>query len=124
MLFCQFTKSQSVRDISNGLRSATGNLNHLGIEWAPSKSTISYQNKHRDWRLFRDYYYCLLKSLGQQASKIPNQIQDFTAGFNHDFPVLVAVRLGQVQNPKRVSALRTTYLLLISFGISLWEKTI
>ena len=28
-LFCQFTKSQSVRDISNGLRSATGNLNHL-----------------------------------------------------------------------------------------------
>ena len=27
MLFCQFAKSQSVRDISNGLRSATGNLN-------------------------------------------------------------------------------------------------
>ncbi|TVQ08284.1 MAG: DUF4372 domain-containing protein, partial [Balneolaceae bacterium] len=67
MLFCQFAKSQSVRDISNGLRSATGNLNHLGIERAPSKSTISYQNKHRDWRLFRDYYYHLLKSLGQQA---------------------------------------------------------
>lgn len=67
MLFCQFAKSQSVRDISNGLRSATGNLNHLGIERAPSKSTISYQNKHRDWRLFRDYYYCLFKSLGQQA---------------------------------------------------------
>ncbi|CAN5217544.1 IS4 family transposase [soil metagenome] len=67
MLFCQFAKSQSVRDISNGLRSATGNLNHLGIGRAPSKSTISYQNKHRDWRLFRDYYYHLLKSLGQQA---------------------------------------------------------
>jgi len=48
MLFCQFAKSQSVRDISNGLRSATGNLNHLGIDKAPSKSTISYQNKHRD----------------------------------------------------------------------------
>lgn len=67
MLFCQFAKSQSLRDISNGLRSATGNLNHLGIERAPSKSTISYQNKHRDWRLFRDYYYFLLKRLGQQA---------------------------------------------------------
>lgn len=67
MLFCQFAKSQSVRDISNGLRSATGNLNHLGIQRAPSKSTISYQNKHRDWRLFRDYYYQLLKRLGQQA---------------------------------------------------------
>lgn len=67
MLFCQFAKSQSVRDISNGLRSATGNLNHMGVEKAPSKSTISYQNKRRDWELFRDYYYRLLESLGQQA---------------------------------------------------------
>jgi hypothetical protein len=67
MLFCQFAKSQSVRDISNGLRSATGNLNHLGIEKAPSKSSISYQNKHRNWELFRAYYYSLLESLGQQA---------------------------------------------------------
>ena len=67
MLFCQFAKSQSVRDISNGLRSATGNLNHLGMLTAPSKSTISYQNKHRSWELFRDYYYLLLDSLGQQA---------------------------------------------------------
>jgi Domain of unknown function (DUF4372) len=49
MLFCQFAKSQSVRDISNGLRSATGNLNHLGVNKAPSKSTISYQNKHRTY---------------------------------------------------------------------------
>jgi len=67
MLFCQFAKSQSVRDISNGLRSATGNLNHLGIQKAPSKSSISYQNKHRSWELFRDYYYWLLGYLGQQA---------------------------------------------------------
>jgi len=67
MLFCQFAKSQSVRDISNGLRSATGNLNHLGINKAPSKSTVSYQNKNRNWELFRAYYYSLLQSLGQQA---------------------------------------------------------
>lgn len=67
MLFCQFAKSQSLRDISNGLRSATGNLNHLGIERAPSKSTIGYQNKNRDWELFRAYYYQLVGSLGQQV---------------------------------------------------------
>ena len=67
MLFCQFAKSQSVRDISNGLRSATGNLNHLGIQKAPSKSAVSYQNAHRNWELFRDYYYHLSESLGQQA---------------------------------------------------------
>jgi hypothetical protein len=68
MLFCQFAKSQSVRDISNGLKSATGNLNHLGIQKAPSKSTISYQNKHRDWQLFKDYYFKLLSRLGQQMN--------------------------------------------------------
>ena len=67
MLFCQFAKSVSVRDISNGLRSATGNLNHLGVEKAPSKSTISYQNKNRDYNIFKDYYFVLLESLGRQA---------------------------------------------------------
>jgi hypothetical protein len=67
MLFCQFAKSQSVRDISNGLRSATGNLNHLGINKAPSKSTISYQNKNRSHEVFKEYYFKLLNSLGQQA---------------------------------------------------------
>ncbi len=65
MLFCQFAKSQSVRDISNGLRSATGNLNHLGIDRAPSKASISYQNKHRNHELFKEYYFQLLESLGQ-----------------------------------------------------------
>jgi hypothetical protein len=68
MLFCHFAKSTSVRDISNGLRSATGNLNHLGIAKAPSKSSISYQNKRRDSDLFKELYYELLKHLGQQAS--------------------------------------------------------
>ncbi len=41
MLFSQFAKSQSLRDISNGLRSATGNLNHLGNVKAPSKSNLT-----------------------------------------------------------------------------------
>jgi hypothetical protein len=86
MLFCHFAKSTSVRDISNGLRSATGNLNHLGISRAPSKSSISYQNKRRDSDLFKDLYYSLLGSLGQQASlrrvklriKVPVYLLDAT----------------------------------------------
>ena len=68
MLFSQFAKSQSVRDISNGMRSATGNLNHLGVQRAPSKSSISYQNKHRSFEIFRDYYFKLSEHLGQQAN--------------------------------------------------------
>lgn len=69
MLFCHFAKSTSVRDISNGLRSATGNLNHLGVSKAPSKSSISYQNKHRSTDLFKDLYYELLGCLGQHLGK-------------------------------------------------------
>lgn len=67
MLFCQFAKSQSLQDISNGLRSATGNLNHLNVKSAPSKSNLGYQNSKRDWTLFQDYYYKLYEHLGQQS---------------------------------------------------------
>jgi len=63
MLFCHLAKAHSVREISQGLRSATGNLNHLGVQRAPCKSSVSYMNKHRDWRLFRDYYFKILDKL-------------------------------------------------------------
>ncbi len=67
MIFCQFSKSNSLRDISNGLRSATGNLNHLGLSKAPSKSSLSYQNKHRDWNLFEKFYFTILDQLSAEA---------------------------------------------------------
>jgi hypothetical protein len=67
MIFAQFSKSNSLREISNGLRSATGNLNHLGIKKAPSKSSISYQNKHRDWQIFQAFYYKMLERLSAEA---------------------------------------------------------
>lgn len=63
MLFCHLAKVSSLREISNGLRSATGNLNHLGVEIAPSKSTLSYINQHRNWEVFRDMYFTLLEAL-------------------------------------------------------------
>lgn len=66
MIFCQFAQCDSVRDISNGLKSATGNLNHLGISRAPSKSTVAYQNANRDSSVFRDIFYSLYSYFGQQ----------------------------------------------------------
>jgi len=62
MLFCHLSKAQSIREITNGLISITGNLNHLGIQGkTPKKSSLSYINAHRDWRMFRDFYYSLLE---------------------------------------------------------------
>jgi len=60
MLFMQVSGVNSVRDIANGLRSATGNLNHFGVSRAPSKSTLSYQNKHRTYEVFMNLYFKLL----------------------------------------------------------------
>lgn len=63
MLFCHLGKAGSLREISNGLRSATGNLNHLGVSRPPCKSSLCYQNGHRDWQVFRDIYFGLLDKL-------------------------------------------------------------
>ena len=86
MVFCQFSQCDSVRDISNGLKSATGNLNHLGISRAPSKSTVAYQNANRDSGVFRDIFYALYSHFGQQGQwerrkfrfKMPVKLLDST----------------------------------------------
>ena len=66
MLFCQLANANSLRDISNGLCSAAGNLNHYGVARAPKKSTLGYINKHRSWEVFRDYYFALLAKFSSE----------------------------------------------------------
>lgn len=60
MIFMQLSGVDSLRDIATGLRSSAGDLNHLGNVAAPSKSNLSYQNKRRDFHLWKDLYYKLL----------------------------------------------------------------
>lgn len=75
MLFCHFSKSNSLREISNGLKSATGNLNHLGISRPPCKSSISYINEHRDYGLFKEYYFLMLDQLSSEAGFKQNKFR-------------------------------------------------
>lgn len=56
----------SVRDILRGLCSTAGNSSHLSITKVPGKSSVSAINQHRDWELFRDYYYAVLNHFQQQ----------------------------------------------------------
>lgn len=63
MVFMQLAGATSLRDISNGLRSATGNLNHLGVTKAPCKSSLSYINAHRSYEVFKDLYFVLLDKM-------------------------------------------------------------
>lgn len=68
MMFCQFSGCDPVRDISNGLNSADGNLNHLGICRAPSKSTVAYQNANRDSTVLRRIFYTPVSYLTSQRA--------------------------------------------------------
>ena len=64
MVFCHLGKAQSLREIEHGLRSAEGKLNHLGIE-VPARSTLSYANQHRSWKVYQDLFYAVLNRCSQ-----------------------------------------------------------
>jgi len=59
MVFCQFSKANSLNDVCNGMRSATGDLNHLGVGKAMRRSSLAYNNQHRNWQLFEAMYFSL-----------------------------------------------------------------
>ncbi|MBD1429745.1 DUF4372 domain-containing protein [Sphingobacterium litopenaei] len=48
MLFCHHSSADSVRDISNGLCSSTGNMSHIGISRPSNKSNLSCWQRNRD----------------------------------------------------------------------------
>lgn len=63
MLFCHLADANSLREICGGLASSEGRLAHLGAR-IPSRSTLSYANSHRDWKLYekvfqRLYEFCI-----------------------------------------------------------------
>jgi len=60
MLFCHLGKAQSLREISGGLATSTGKLSHLGVRHVPPRSTLSYANSHRDYRIYEELFYVLL----------------------------------------------------------------
>ena len=60
MLFCQLAQARSLREISHGLASSVGKLRHLGIDTAPSRSTLAYANAHRPWQLYETVFGQLL----------------------------------------------------------------
>ena len=63
MLFCQLGQAHSLREICGGLASCMGKLKHLGIEAAPARSTLSYANEKRSWRLYEAVFYQLLEKV-------------------------------------------------------------
>jgi len=59
MVFYQFSSSNSLNDVCNGMGSATGEINHLGVTKAMPRSSLAYNNQHRNWELFQAMYFNL-----------------------------------------------------------------
>jgi hypothetical protein len=57
MLFGQFARCESLREVSHGLHTLSGKLSHLGISEAPARSTLAYANEYRPWEVFRDVIF-------------------------------------------------------------------
>jgi hypothetical protein len=78
MLFCQFGKAHTLREIEGGLKSCEGKLKHLGIE-VPVRSSLSYANRHRPWQLFERVFYALFekvaaKVVGRRKFRFKNKL--------------------------------------------------
>jgi hypothetical protein len=58
LLFCQWGRAHSLREIEGGLKSGEGKLAHWGIE-APARSSLSYANAHRPGELFEKVFHDL-----------------------------------------------------------------
>jgi hypothetical protein len=67
MLFCHLAHADSLREICNGLACCLGKLQHLGIDLAPNKSTLSYANANRPAKLFEDLFFMLLKQFREDG---------------------------------------------------------
>ena len=61
LLFCHLAGARSLREIVGGLAASEGKLKHLGVERAPTRSTLAYANQHRPWQLYRTVFEELVK---------------------------------------------------------------
>jgi hypothetical protein len=79
MLFCQLGRAHTLREITGGLRSCEGKLQHLGIT-APCRSTLAYANEHRPWQLYQEIFLSLLQrcrsqGLGEKKFRFKNPLR-------------------------------------------------
>jgi hypothetical protein len=62
MAFAQLTYRESLRDIVHCLNAQQSKLYHLGFRSTVTRSTLSYANNTRDWRIYADLAGVLLKT--------------------------------------------------------------
>jgi hypothetical protein len=74
MLLAQLGHLNSLREIVGATSSSPNRFSQLDLKGIPSISTISYANKHRDWRLFRDFFDIILSDINKKLKKFNKSI--------------------------------------------------
>jgi hypothetical protein len=61
LMFCHLGGARSLREIIGGLAASEGKLKHLGVNRAPTRSTLAYANGQRPWQLYETVFKELVK---------------------------------------------------------------
>jgi hypothetical protein len=67
LMFCHLAGARSLREIVGGLAASEGKLKHLGVERAPTRSTLGYANQHRPWQLYKTVFEELVQVCQAEA---------------------------------------------------------
>lgn len=81
MLYACLSNCRTLRELSTGMMACEGKLNHLGLDYAPKRSTISDGNKNRSSKVFESIYlmlynqFRLVLSDSRISSKFPKGLK-------------------------------------------------
>ena len=88
MLFCQLGSAKSLREICFGLKSCMNKSIHLGLMRIPTKSTLSYANKHRSFELYESLFYDLLTTFQKENLSKKNKFKFKNKLYNLDVSII------------------------------------
>jgi hypothetical protein len=61
MLFAQLSGTDSLREITQGMKTHHSKLLHMGQEWVPKTSSLAYALAHRPWQIFSEFHLHLVE---------------------------------------------------------------
>jgi hypothetical protein len=75
LLFCHLGGARSLREIIGGLAASEGKLRHLGVDRAPTRSTLAYANQHRPWQIYQEVFQQLLAVCQSDAKSLKRRFR-------------------------------------------------
>ena len=75
MAFAQLTYRESLRDIEACLRAHPSKIYHLGIRGTVSRSVLADANEARDWRIYCEFAYALIRTARQLYAAEPLAVE-------------------------------------------------